>query len=349
MSDPSPAALSAWQAPTLHRSRHAGPRRVRRSPLAYLLPIHLAQVIVWQLAVLAAIGIAWSRPYGPRTVVVLGLAGLAVLATSVRVHGRCGYDWLAARVAFHRSRDVASPPDLDLRTHTDRLGNRTGLAGLGATWSAAIRLRDPGWADTTRLVAVLDEYFRHSEVRLAAAQLSVCTVATPNGPRRTFWLAVRYDPARDPRAAQARGGGELGALRTTASAAHRLARQLDDAGYFATVLEEGELREQLRWLAGPVDAVEARESWHAWQIGASRQRCYRPSHGTSPTVVLDRYPPGAVFTCVSYTLRHRSRDRVAADVLLRLGDGDPRQVGVPLDPVNGRHLAAVRETLPLAL
>lgn len=348
MPDPSPTALAtraSWKAPTLRRSRHAGTRRsARRSVLAYLLPIHLGQVVVWQLAALAAIG--WFRPVGTRTVVVLTLGGLAVLATSVRVRGRCGYEWLVAWLTFRRSRATEALPELDLRVHTDRVGNRTGLAGLDGSWSAAIRLRATDAVDPARVVAMLDEYFGGGEIRLAATQLVIRTTTGSDGPDRAYWLAVRYDPAQGPRAAQARGGGELGALRTTASAAYRLARLLDDAGYPATVLDERALRDQLARAAGD---GPARETWRDWTVDAVRQRSYRPSYGADPASALDRYASGAAGTWVSYTLRRRPRGAVGAEVLVRVGDGEPRDLGVALDPLDGRHAAATRATLPLAL
>lgn len=350
MPDPSPAPVATRERPAASTNApNPAPGRRRahrthRSPLAYLLPVHLTQIVVWQLAVLAGIG--WFRPVGARTVVVLAVAGLAVLATSVRVDGRCGYEWLASWIAYRRRPEPAPLPELDLRTHTDRLGSRTGLAGVDGAWSAAIRLRDAAGVDTDRLVAVLDDYFGHGEIRLASAQLTVRTTIGADGPERAHWLAVRYDPALGPQAARARGGGELGALRATASAAYRLARLLDDAGFPGTVLDERALREQLRMVAGAGDAAEA---WPEWTVGASRQRCYRPSYGADATAVLDRYATGAAFTCASYTLRRRPRGAVATEVLVRVGDGEPRGVGVVLDPLDGRHAMAARATLPLAL
>jgi type VII secretion protein EccE len=346
MPDPSPTAVAthAWEKPTLHRSRHAGPgRRARRAPLDYLLPVHLGQVVVWQLAALAAIG--WFRPVGTRTVVVLALGGLAVLASSVRVGGRCGYEWLATWLTYRRARETAPLPELDLRTHTDRVGNRTGLAGLGGSWSAAIRLRAAGDVDPAGLVAVLGDYFRGGEIRLAAAQLAIRTTGTD----RAYWVAVRYDPEQGPQAARARGGGELGALRTTASAAYRLARLLDDAGYPGRVLDERELADQLARAAGDGPAHEAHETWRDWTVADVRHRCYRPSYGSDPAAMLDRTATGAAATWVSYTLRRRPRGAVGAEVLVRVVDGEPRDLGVVLDRLDGRHAAASRATLPLAL
>lgn len=353
-------------------------RRTRRSPLAVLLPIHLGQVVVWQLAVLASI-MVWMRSGGTYAVVVVELAALIVLATSVRVGDLCGYEWLSTWISFRRSR--ATHPELDLRTHTDRLGNRTGIAGLGGTWSAAIRLRESGPVDMARLVGVLNDYFAHSEVPLVGAQLAVRTAPYWPTQGRAIWLAVRFDPDFGVQATLARGDGELGALRATASAVHRLAQLLEDAGLPGKVLDERSLFEQLSLVAaagdagspgntadpaatgipggaagqvgpgGPIGANETRETWQSWTVGGWTQRCFRPAFGAHPTLLLDRYVMRAAFTCVSYTLHRRPRNRIGTQVLVRIGgsDGKPREIGVPLDALNGRHAAAYRATLPLAL
>ena len=138
---PAAATAVAVAAPVM---TSATPRKVRRPLPAYLLPVRLWQVVVWQIAVLAALA-TW-RPFDARTITALSVGGVAVLATSVRVRGRCGCEWLATAVTFRRRGDVdaADPPGdpletvlpaLQIRNHTDRAGNSVGIAGVGDGWS----------------------------------------------------------------------------------------------------------------------------------------------------------------------------------------------------------------------
>ncbi len=162
------------------------------------------------------------------------------------------------------------------------------------------------------------------------------------------WLAVRYRPDLAPIAALARGGGDLGALRSTASAALSLMGALAEAGYQSTVLEAGELAKELRvalGVQGP--ATGAPEGWRAWTWGDSVQVCFTPRSSR----VIDPAVPGAAFTATSYTLTRTAGGKEKAEVTIRVGARAGAPVPVPpgVVPLHGRHGAGVRRTLPLAL
>jgi hypothetical protein len=234
-----------------------------------------------------------------------------------------------------------------VRQHVDRAGNRFGVAEAGGGWSALVRLT-PGPEAIWPLVDVLHEAYRRTDVPLASAQL--LTWAVPRGEQvlRVRWLAVRYRPDLAPVAALARGGGDLGALRSTASAALSLMGALAEAGYGSTVLEAGELAKELRvalGVQGPAAGPPGR--WKSWVWGESAQRCFRPR---SP--VVDFSVPGAAFTATSYTLTRTPGGRETTRVTIRVGarPGEPvPPPGIPAVPLHGRHGEAVRQTLPLAL
>jgi type VII secretion protein EccE len=240
-----------------------------------------------------------------------------------------------------------------VRQHVDRAGNRFGVAEVDGGWSAIVRLT-PGAGEPApaALVDILREAYRRTDVPLASAQL--LTWAIPRGEQvlRVRWLAVRYRPDLAPIAALARGGGDLGALRSTASAALSLMGSLAEAGYPSTVLEAGELAKELRVALGVQGQSESADAgadrWRSWTWGDAAQMCFTPR---SPRV-LDASMPEAAFTATSYTLTRTPGGREKAAVTVRVGARPGASVpapNLPVVPLHGRHGAAVRKTLPLAL
>jgi hypothetical protein len=67
--------------------------------------------------------------------------------------------------------------------------------------------------------------------------------------------------------------------------------------------------------------------------------------------VVDFAVPGAAFTVTSYTLTRTAGGREKAEVTVRVGvrPGAPVPAPGAAIPLHGRHGAAVRQTLPLAL
>ncbi|WP_329050031.1 type VII secretion protein EccE [Amycolatopsis sp. NBC_01488] len=335
------------------------PPRPASAPLPWLLPIRPLQAALWEIAGIAAL-LAWmvGTVSQPVRIGVSVAAGLVVLLTSVRFAGRhlAGWalTWTAFRLRRHDTRRDSPDPLLSVagpvkvRQHVDRAGNRFGVAEVDGGWSALVRLtQGPGAPGP--LVDALRAAYARTDVPLASAQL--LTWAIPRGDQvlRVRWLAVRYRPDLAPIAAVARGGGDLGALRSTASAALSLMGALAEAGYQSTVLEAGELAKELRvalGVQGPASGPPDR--WKSWVWGDGTQRCFRPRSSR----VVDFSVPGAAFTATSYTLTRTAGGREKAEVTIRVGarPGVPvPSPGIPVVPLHGRHGAAVRQTLPLAL
>ncbi|MEU4251949.1 type VII secretion protein EccE [Amycolatopsis sp. NPDC026612] len=335
------------------------PSRSAATPLPWLLPIRPLQAALWEIAAIAVL-LAWlvdAVPH-PVRIGVSVLAGSVVLLTSVRFAGRhpAGWalTWTAYRLRRHDTRRESPDPLLcvagpvKVRQHVDRAGNRFGVAEVDGGWSALVRLTSgPGAPEP--LVDALREAYRRTDVPLASAQL--LTWAIPHGEQvlRVRWLAVRYRPDLAPIAAVARGGGELGALRSTASAALSLMGSLAEAGYQSTVLEAGELAKELRVALGVQGAAsEPPDRWKSWMWGGGAQACFRPRSPRVPDFAV----PGAAFTATSYTLTRTPGGREKAEVTIRVGARAGASVpapGIPVVPLHGRHGAGVRRTLPLAL
>ena len=344
--------------------RPAPPSRPAAAVLPWLLPIRPLQAAVWEIAAIAVL-LAWllSGVTQPVRIGVRVGAGLVVLATSVRFAGRhlAGWalTWTAYRLRRHDTRRDSPDPLLHVagpvrvRQHVDRAGNRFGVAEVDGGWSAIVRLTPgPGAPGPAALVELLRAAYRRADVPLASAQL--LTWAVPRGQQvlRVRWLTVRYRPDLAPIAALARGGGDLGALRSTASAALSLMGSLAEAGYQSTVLEAEELSRELRVALGTQGprGEGATEGWQSWKWGESKQVCFTP-RSAHPSI-LDWAVPGAAFTATSYTLHRTPGGRETAEVTIRVGARPGAAVpppGLPAVPLHGRHGSAVRRTLPLAL
>jgi type VII secretion protein EccE len=322
----------------------------------WLLPIRPLQAAVWEIAAIAVL-LAWTIDGvgQPARIGVTVAAGLVVLLTSVRFAGRhlAGWalTWTAFRLRRHDTRRESPDPlhcvagPVKVRQHVDRAGNRFGVAEVDGGWSAIVRLT-PGAEAPGPLLDILRAAYRRPDVPLASAQL--LTWAIPRGEQvlRVRWLAVRYRPDLAPLAALARGGGDLGALRSTASAALSLMGLLAEAGYQSTVLEAGELAQELRVALGVQGSAGAPpERWRSWVWGESTQVCFSPRSAS----VGDFAVPGAAFTATSYTLTRTPGGRERTEVTVRVGGRSGSAPGFPAVPLHGRHGFGVRRTLPLAL
>ncbi|HEY3472846.1 MAG TPA: type VII secretion protein EccE [Amycolatopsis sp.] len=329
-----------------------------RPAIPWLAPIRPLQAALWEIAAIAVL-LAWlvDGVTQPARIAVSVAAGLLVLLTSVRFAGRhlAGWavTWTAFRLRRHDTRRESPDPlfsvagPVKVRQHVDRAGNRFGVAEVDGGWSAIVRLTHGAGAPGP-LVDLLRAAYRRTDVPLASAQL--LTWAIPRGDQvlRVRWLTVRYRPDLAPVAALARGGGDLGALRSTASAALSLMGSLAEAGYQSTVLEAGELAKELRVALGVQGAASgAPEGWRSWTWGGASQMCFT---ARSPRV-LDVAVPGAAFTATSYTLSRTPGGKEKAEVTVRVGARPGAPVPAPgwAIPLHGRHGAGVRQTLPLAL
>jgi type VII secretion protein EccE len=337
----------------------------------FRFPFKAGQVILWQVAALAVL--AAVPPLNAVGIAVLVLAVLAVAVTSVRVGGLCGYEWAAYSFRYLRRKAggfAETPlralwPELHVHTHVDRAGNRVGIVSVGkeACYSAVLRVVPPRGMAPQALVSVLREAFARTDIRLTSAQLVVWAMPQVPAPVRVHWLALHYRAEDMPAAAQARGGGEVGARKATAAAALRLAGSLSGIGCATTVLDTLELyRELLVALGSSPDAHgphRAVETWRDFTVGRQRQVSFVPGERVDPAAVLGRCLPWAAFTCTSYTVDRTALGRVRARAVVRVGlrpgvsTPSPASasvgLGVRLVGVNGRQGEHVLSTVPLAL
>ncbi|MFD8500109.1 type VII secretion protein EccE [Amycolatopsis sp. NPDC059657] len=342
--------------------RAAGPK-VSVATAPWILPVRAIQVAIWEIAALAVL-LAYTVDgvSQPMRITVAAVAGLIFVTTSVRIAGKhvAGWTvtWLGHRLRRHDSRRDSPDPlhriagALKVRQHVDRAGNRFGVAEIDGGWSAIVRLKGPMTPDTATVVRILRDTYRRADIPLSTAQLLTWTVARgqTGKPYRVHWLTVRYRPDEAPVAALARGGGELGALRSTACAALGLMGALAEAGYESTVLEANELAEELRVALGAGRQAEPADAWRSWSAGQATQVCFAPVADHDAIDALDVFVPAAAFTASSYTLRRTPGGKEKADVVIRVG-GELRasELGIRAVPLHGRHASGVRRSLPLAL
>ncbi|QWF78118.1 type VII secretion protein EccE [Amycolatopsis sp. CA-230715] len=315
---------------------------------AWLFPVRVRQIVVWELAAVAVLAVSGFGEV-PR-IAVSSVAALAVLTTSVRIGGTHFAGWAAAWLGY-RFRFRGAPPtaNIEIREHVDRAGNRFGVARTGDGWSCVIRLAGTAAASPVALRDSVLEAFRRTDIPLASAQVLVWTVPTPDdgAPLRVRWLAVRYRPEAEPLAATARGGGELGALRATVSAALGIVGRLAESGWESAVLDAAELEEDLRAALGANDEDIA-DGWRAWRAGAVTQTCHAPLGRPDSPHVLDGYADGAAFTATSLVVDRDPSGHERITTTIRIGGTD---AALPFStrPLHGRHGAHVRRSLPLAL
>ncbi|HEX3589386.1 MAG TPA: type VII secretion protein EccE [Pseudonocardiaceae bacterium] len=365
--------------PQAKGARRSGPAGDR---IGLLRPVRAGQAVLWELMVLAVVATAF--PWRTLSIAVAAVAVVVVAVTSVRWSGLCAYQWVAVHLRFRRRPATSKgtdplgvlAPGVRSRRQIDRAGNRAGLIEDGDSLVAVVRLTPTANPDAARLLDVLESTVRRTDIPLACAQLVVWSVPSPpraqyyggrrdTDPVQVHWLVVRYRPADAPAATVARGGGETGAARATATAALTLAGTLVEAGFGGVVLDESELRQELLVALGTDSAALAgtaectvQETWRDWSIGTLRQITYRPRAAADGRTVLGRFVPQAAFTCTSYSLRRTARGALRGESVVRVGTHptgrtlQQRQVGqalgVDLLPGNGRHAESVVDNLPLA-
>jgi type VII secretion protein EccE len=365
----------------------AAPKRGKRSSdasgrIGLFRPVRVGQVALWELAILAVA--ATVLPWRPLSIVVAAIAVVAIGVTSVRWSGLCAYQWIAVHLRFRRRANTVKStdplgillPGLRFRRQIDRAGNRAGIAELDDSMIAVVRLTLSGNPDSAALLTVLAQTFDRTDIRLAGAQLVVWSVPSPprahyygdhrdTEPIQVCWLALRYRPADAPAATVARGGGDTGAARATATAALTMVGRLAEAGYGGVVLDEAELRQDLLVALGSDPAalggnlgVTIKETWRDWSIGTLRQVTYLPRSAADGRAVLGKFVPQAAFTCTSYSLRRTARGGRRGESMVRVGMHPTARVpevrtvskalGIGLSARNGRHGESMVDNLPLA-
>lgn len=359
--------------PPLHQPNQPAPTAKISLPRPRKLALTTPQVAAVELVLLTGVAMRFPVRQPLPVLIGWGVFALLALAASVRWHGLCGYQWVnvlrrhraitrtGARPRERTEPDPLPPvlrtalPDLVLRWHADRGGNKVGLVGFDGGWTAVIRVAPGSRVDRAPLIQELRTAFLESDTWLSGAQL--LTFAMPGADRPVFlhWLAVRYRPSDVPAPAEARGGGEAGALRATASAARRLCTRLIDAGYLCSALDVPELVPELVLsLTGtPNPAGYAlRGSWRSVLCGPLVHTCYLPAR-TLTVAPLGAVARGSVFTACSYTLYREPGASPRVDVSVRVArkanSGTTPPPARRLVPAHGRHEPLVLATLPLAL
>ena len=334
--------------------------------------------MLWEIA--AVVVVACSFPLRLASWIVLGAGVVVIAVTSVRFDGLCGYQWVGVYRRFRARRRPragdplqAMVPGLRISQHIDRAGNRAGVAKVDDSFVAVVRVAPSLPVSPSVLLGLLRKAYDRTDIRMCTAELVTWSVPSPpraryygderdTQPLQIHWLALRYRPATAPSAALARGGGDTGAVRATASAAIALVSDVAKLGLPAVALDQNDLRQELFVALGvgnPGAGVKITETWQDFSFGPVRQIGFGTRQGRDDLTVLGRWVAGAAFTATSLTLHRDQRGRVRGTGLVRIGvrptDGRMtlRQVGkalgVRLTTRNGRQELALRDTLPLAL
>ncbi|MEU9356062.1 type VII secretion protein EccE [Streptomyces griseoloalbus] len=302
--------------------------------------------------------------------------------------------------------------DPALRTYSYGIRDRrpVGIIGDGTFVTAVVRVE----ADATALRAertrqplplrLVRDALEVDGIRLESAQIVLHTQPAPalHLPRqsvavanyaplqeqieapavRITWIALKLDPELCPEAVAARGGGQTGAQKCVARAAHHLSSRLTGAGFRTTVLDEEELIAALATSAGanPLVTAEAgrtgtrerrtEESGRSWRCDNRRHTTYwirrwpGPSGGSGPSLprfVARVTAVPALATTFSLTLAPGKGQEVSLRGHLRVtGRSDEelvaarqaleqtaRQAGAGLARLDKEQLPAMLATLPL--
>jgi hypothetical protein len=184
---PSPAA----------QAKRDKPSRIPDSRIGLLRPVHVMQVALWEIAVIAVVATVY--PWRTLSIVVACVAAVVIALTSFRRSGLCAYQWIGVHVHFRRRTRTLSGPDpigmllpgLSFRRQIDRAGNRAGLVALDDSLTAVVRLVPITSPAPDALVDVLTATFERADLRLAGAQLVVWSVPSPRGPATTATSVTR--------------------------------------------------------------------------------------------------------------------------------------------------------------
>lgn len=315
------------------------------------------RVVLWQVIVVTAVA---AYPLSP----LAALAGAGLLAASaLRVRGRWCDQWVASYLRYRGqprtrpARILGSLLPTETRVYADRAGNRVGLAGDEHGWTAVLRLAplpDDGLADRLDgLLSELDGGGHSGDIRLAAVQLTGWAIPAAQRTVRAYWVAVRFEPARDPEAVRIRGGGDAGAVQAAGVAALRVATYLRHKGYALRALDGTELLAELALTLGADEHGTSRETWRSWSAGPLHHACFRlrrlPAGRSALAAALTwTGRPPAVSTCASVTypgpqvvVRFAVPGGVTA---IRAATAAYARL---LSPMNGEHGDGVRATIPL--
>jgi len=178
---------------------------------------------------------------------------------------------------------------------------------------------------------------------------------------RTVWVVLRLDPLANAAAADRRGGGSTGVLRTVIVATQRVANRLAARGLTASVLSGAELNSVVHQLTRGVDLADFTELPDALEHDGLRTTTYRVElDALGPRGFADMWTTSTIATTVTMRLRRAPGEpgRPAADTggaridvsaLARFTTGTAASVpDLPgLIPLPGSQYRALVQTLPI--
>lgn len=263
------------------------PERARRAART----IGVGRVLCWQLA---AVGLLASTHESRRVVAAVALAAIGVVAaTTVRVHGRLLYEWLAQAIRFllHRR---SGPIDPGSDRLVGAVKRHTSVETVELDEIPVAFIYQPAG-----VTAVLEPRIGGDEGVLR--ELTSAALLPPpdaESPPFTAQVVLQLAPAAEFESAAGDAGGRtwitLQAVRTAAihrdaelgaalaNAVRRLVRRLARDDLPARTLDRDEVLSvvaALTQVGEPGGADETtttvRETWSAWQVGSTSQACFR--------------------------------------------------------------------------
>lgn len=189
--------------------------------------------------------------------------------------------------------------------------------------------------------------------------------------RRFTWIVLRLDPLACPEAVAARGGGPVGAHRALLGTMSRLSTSLEVTGVSVRPVAAEEVLNVLTLAAGITPGQYAdqirrtRESWDSWAADDTVQASFwvrrwpRLAHPLDSGLLARLGDVRGVFNSVSLTMTARDQRGVHFRAVVRVAGGSREELahivtelntvaaGARLVRLDGEHLPAVLETLPL--
>lgn len=301
---------------------------------------------------------------------------------------------------------LESRPGLKTFTITDRSRATVGMVGDASSLSAIILVEQPSdgplrkpRTQQTLPLEIVTNALRTDDVVLASGQIVQHTQPAPASSLgshsvaarsyamvggdvpaiRLTWIALRLEPDLCPTAIAARGGGMLGAQRALLKAVHRVIRDLKDAGFQASALNETDLVGALGISCSvnpmigttnqrlSVGLRRTKELWSAWRCDDRWHATYwlnkwpgiTPANAPALPALLTSLPTLAVTFSVTVTqamgdsIGITSHVRVAArterelEVATTALEQRAQKAGIGLLRLDGEQLPGLLATLPL--
>ncbi|GEM31297.1 hypothetical protein NN3_23040 [Nocardia neocaledoniensis NBRC 108232] len=253
---------------------------------------------------------------------IVAAAVVATVAVTVQVGRRTGVRWLIDRIAYrcgrtHRARELAAAASIeDVEVAAGVCGVREDGTVLVSMVQLSPNLDLPTVVSSgglytedavslSTLRPLLDHFGIGVDVDIVATGRRVRPAgtysmlydqligSTPAVGERLTWLVIRLDTARNLAALKRRGPVAEAGPRALASAAHRIARRLREAGITAHPLPATALREAIRHLHAGVELDDLQETWHTIESSVAGRTM------TSFLIDWDRFTDGDLDECWS--------------------------------------------------